>query len=359
MASTTQQQTLPTPEPLVRRWYVMQTKTPARETEHINSIYNKGKADDDPTRFEVFTPRMNMVRTNRENATRQSRSLFANLLFVRARRDDLHHYKLDRPTLRFYNVRMEGGQLRYLYVPDRQMHDFIRIATAAEQQVRYYTLDEGIFRRGDIVRIIGGVQVTDEGETRLLQGVEGMVEKTGRNSIRVRVILDGLGSVQTWDIHPQYVEYLQFADDKDTHSLAYDELERFQPRALTALQHWVGGTTEDTDRASCQIFLRRMRHARTVTALMQHKLRLSLLVCALILGDQTAQTEFRDQCQQALTNLTAPQLRAYTLLVLHLIHPNPDYLHQASDIICTWKDSPKLTPTQQQLITLHSLILNF
>ena len=203
-------------EPRIRRWYVMRTKVPAQEKKYIESVYNKDKDADDVSRFEVFAPKMTTLEARDGASNRRTTSVFNNLLFIQARRDDLHKYKLNRPTLRFYSARIVDNKLCYLYVPDRQMRDFMQIARAAEREVRYYTLEEGIFRKGDVVRIIGGVNVSEEDETRSLDGVEGVVEKSGRNSLTVHVVLDGIGSVQTWEISPQYVEFLQFADDKHT-----------------------------------------------------------------------------------------------------------------------------------------------
>lgn len=344
------------PEPLVRRWYVMQTKNPSEEMELMQAIYNRDKTSGDASRFEVFAPKMNVVRSRKDQVRRGSRSVFSNLLFVQARRDDLHHYKLNRPGLRFYSVRNVGGQLQYLYVPDRQMHDFMQIATAAEREVRYYTMQEGIFRKGDIVRIIGGVKVEEGGESRLLDGVVGTVEKAGRNSVVVHVTLDGIGTIETWEIHPKYIEYIQFADSKDSHSLAYEELEAFQRRGMTALRHLAAGHTDDADQAACQIFLRRMSNAKTVTSLMQHKLNLSLLICAAVTDEDNQKQELLRRCTEALPRVTASQLKAYTLLAVYVITQDKTALLQAEDLVKGWQSGQKATPRQQELIELFNSI---
>ena len=121
---------------------------------------------------------------------------------------------------------------------------------------------------------------------------------------------------------------------------------------MKALLHWVEGHVEDADRAACHIFLRRMQHARTITSLMQHKLNLNLLVCTLVLGEQPLEERFRKLCLAALPTLTAQQLRAYTLLVLHLQQPNKDYFEQATNIVNSWKKDTKMSMTQRNLMEL-------
>ena len=82
---------------------------------------------------------------------------------------------------------------------------------------------------------------------------------------------------------------------------------------------------------------------------MQHKLNLSLLVSALVLGEQAAEERFKTLCLKALPELKAQQLRAYTLLVLHLLQPNQDYFEEANKIVKGWKAFRKLTLAQQTL----------
>jgi hypothetical protein len=334
----------------------MLSRSPEEEARYIETIYNKDKDADDPSRFDVFFPRLNVIYRTKGAANRGNKALVSNMLFICARRNDLHQYKLYRPQLRFYNVRIVDGQQCYLYVPERQMRDFIQIATAAEREIKYFTLHEGVFRHGDRVRIIGGVRPDAPDAKQPLEGIEGVLEKVNKNSVVVHVAVDGVGTIETWTINPKYIEFLEFSSRKSTHSIAYEELEHFNENGQQALLHFLKDELTDSDRASCQIFLQRMQHAKTWTSLMQHKLRVNLLICSYILQDDDALSRYTKICADALPTIKAHQLRAYTSLVLYLITHNPDYKERAKNLIDSWTDTRQLSSKQQYLIELLSVL---
>ena len=342
-------QSLPSFEPLVRRWYVMQTKQPAEEARLILSQYNKGKQSSDDDYFEVFFPKLNVVRSRADKTQRVQVPLLHNLLFIKARREDLHHYKLLRPTLRFYNVRIIDSKMEYLYVPERQMQSFIKIAQTAEKEMRYYTMDEGIFRKGDQVRVI-----SENSEDNSLEGIEGTLVKVDKDSVSLRVAIDGVGTIETWTINPKYVEFLKFADNRSSHSLAYEELERFQLYSHEALVHYLNHQFNDSDYARCQIFLRRMSSASAPTKLLQQKLHLSLLVCCYVLNNKKALESFIQKCSEDFNNMKASLFKSYISVILYIVTKNEDLLKKALKFTADW-DQKKLSSKQQQIMQLINI----
>ena len=90
---------------------------------------------------------------------------------------------------------MDRETRRPLVVPDRQMHSFIAVAGAYDEQIVY--LDPSIvsLREGDRVRIVGGV----------FSGVEGIFIRI-KGDRRVVVSIEGVMAVATAFVHPSLIE---------------------------------------------------------------------------------------------------------------------------------------------------------
>ena len=86
---------------------------------------------------------------------------------------------------------------RPLIVPDSQMHSFIAVSGNYEEQIVYLDPALTSLRKGDRVRIIGGV----------FEGVEGIVIRV-KGDRRVSVCIKGIMAVATAYIHPYMIELI-------------------------------------------------------------------------------------------------------------------------------------------------------
>ena len=94
-----------------------------------------------------------------------------------------------------HNLVLDRETRRPLVVPDRQMHSFIAVAGAYDEQIVYLDPTIVSLREGDRVRIVGGV----------FSGVEGIFIRI-KGDRRVVVSIEGVMAVATAFVHPSLIE---------------------------------------------------------------------------------------------------------------------------------------------------------
>lgn len=147
--------------------------------------------------LEAFVPMRYVLRTAGGRKVRELLPAVNNLLFVRATADAVRAAKASMPWLH-YLVRREAGRGVPIIVPDRQMRDFITLASHTEERLDYFAPDELHLEAGARVRVHGGP----------FDGVEGIfVRVQGARSRRVVVCLDGVMGIAA-AVHPDYIEVL-------------------------------------------------------------------------------------------------------------------------------------------------------
>lgn len=121
-----------------------------------------------------------------------------NLIFVHAAKSDIDIIKSD--TLSAFPIRyiMKYKSSEPLVIPDRQMQDFIAVAGTYDEQLMYLTPTEVSVKKGDRVRIKGGIW----------EGVEGRFVRIKRG-LRVVVAIEGVMAVATASLHPSLVEVIE------------------------------------------------------------------------------------------------------------------------------------------------------
>ena len=82
-----------------------------------------------------------------------------------------------------------------IIVPTEQMENFMRVAGTNDESLIYLTPEPGGFKRGDRVRILGGIFKDAEGVLTRVKGDR-----------RVVVAIQGVVAVATAYIHPSYIE---------------------------------------------------------------------------------------------------------------------------------------------------------
>lgn len=146
--------------------------------------------------FEVFTPLHWVLQEQRGKRIRVQKPYIPDLLFVRARREDLDPIVAKTDTLQYRYIR--GAYCEPMRVAEPDMNRFI-LATKATENPRYYAPEEitpAMF--GRTIRIEGGP----------LDGCEGTLLTTrGSRTKRLLVSLPALLSVAA-EVSPEYIRFL-------------------------------------------------------------------------------------------------------------------------------------------------------
>jgi transcription antitermination factor NusG len=118
-----------------------------------------------------------------------------NLVFIRATRKTIDEIKEENAVSLPLRYIMDRETRRPIVVPESQMRNFIAVAGNYEQQVIYLPAVEYSMRKGERVRITGGV----------FEGVEGVFVRV-KGDRRVVVSIQGVMAVATAFIHPSLIE---------------------------------------------------------------------------------------------------------------------------------------------------------
>ena len=118
-----------------------------------------------------------------------------NLIFIHCTRAEMIDYK-ERTALPVRYI-MNKETRRPEIIPDRQMENFIAVAGNYDEQIVYLDYDTAILKRGERVRITGGI----------FSGVEGEFVRIAGDR-RVVVTIRGIAAIATAFIHPSLIQKL-------------------------------------------------------------------------------------------------------------------------------------------------------
>lgn len=118
-----------------------------------------------------------------------------NLVFVRSSRNCIDQIKNTISLPVRYIMNRETNLP--ITIPERQMHHFIAVAGTNDEQLVYLEPSVVAFRKGQRVRVTGGI----------FEGVEGEFIRI-KNDRRVMVSIQGVMAVATTFIHPSFIELI-------------------------------------------------------------------------------------------------------------------------------------------------------
>lgn len=150
-----------------------------------------------------FIPKHYAIRTYHGKKQRELVPVIPSIVFIHACLAEIRDFRMRFGQLPLQyvmkNSRYSSDKNAYLVVPDKQMNDFIRVASQYESKIVYYRPDEIALDKGCRVRVHGG----------RLDGVEGVLLKVkGKRSRQVVVMLDGIAAVAATEIVPDLIEIL-------------------------------------------------------------------------------------------------------------------------------------------------------
>lgn len=156
----------------------------------------------DKEHIENFIPMHYVEKECQGRKTRQLVPVVHNLLFVhicRKKLDELKHHSILSSKIRYI---MDNMCHVPIVVPDKQMEDFITVAGAPDEQIMYLTPSEIRLKKGERVRINGGIW----------KGVVGKLVRIKRG-LRVVVAIEGIAAVATASLHPSLVDLIESGEN--------------------------------------------------------------------------------------------------------------------------------------------------
>lgn len=148
--------------------------------------------------IESFVPQHYELRVVNGRKVRRLVPVIRNLIFIRTSTSAIRVLKESYSYLQ-YLVSKCDGQSRPIVVPEAQMRHFIAVAGTNDDHLIYLSPEEVDFRKGDRVRIHGG----------MFDGVEGVFLRVkGARDRRVVVSISGVSAVATASVHPDLLERL-------------------------------------------------------------------------------------------------------------------------------------------------------
>ena len=162
-----------------KSWYPMRV-TYSREI--------KVKAELDRLEIENFVPMTyKLVCADNGNPHRELVPAINNLIFVRSTQGRISELKTSNEVLEPLRYMMDHTAEKaheIMTVPDRQMENFMRVASRTDDSVLFLDENTIVGKEGKRVKIMGG----------MFEGVEGVIRRVKRCK-RVVVALDGIASV--------------------------------------------------------------------------------------------------------------------------------------------------------------------
>lgn len=159
------------------------------------------KVDLDSRNIENFLPMKYAEKIKGERKVRVLVPAIHNLIFMRSTAAQMKEY-MATSTLPIRFIRSLDTR-QPIVIPERQMRNFIAVAGNYEEQIMYIDCDTALLKKGQRVRVTGGI----------FEGIEGEFVRVGGDR-RVLVKLAGIAAVATAFIHPSLLQLLD--DPKDT-----------------------------------------------------------------------------------------------------------------------------------------------
>ena len=148
----------------------------------------KVKAELDRLGIECFVPmRYKLIDGDMDNPHRELVPAINNLIFVHSTQERISYLKLSNETLEplRYMIDQTAQQPHTIMtVADRQMENFMRVASRTDDSVMFFNEDSVVVKEGKRVMITGGT----------FEGVTGVIRRVKRCK-RVVVELEGIASV--------------------------------------------------------------------------------------------------------------------------------------------------------------------
>ena len=171
-------------------WYVMRAyKSEKRIEEALEA---------DGT-YEYFIPKLYAIRIIGGKKRKVLVPAIPSLLFVRTSRTAMRPFKEKHAAMQYAMWEKSTGS-EFIIVPDKQMEDFIRVASDPEADTTYHSPDSLNLRKDSKVRIHGG----------RFDGMEGhLLRIKGKRGKRLVIQIEGIANIATAEVEADMVEEIE------------------------------------------------------------------------------------------------------------------------------------------------------
>lgn len=173
------------------QWYAMRA-TYRREIIVRNILEEHG--------IETFIPMRYTLTVRRGRKKRELVPAIHNLIFVHASPETMKEIKSKISYLQYMMDRKNSIEKTPIIIPDKQMEDFIKVASMYDQPLEFIPADRSRLIKGTRVRIHG----------KQFGEVEGVLTRTpGSKAKKIIVAISGVISIVTSAIEPERIEIIE------------------------------------------------------------------------------------------------------------------------------------------------------
>ncbi len=175
-------------------WYVLKT---------IFSRETKVKQLLDEKNIKTFIPMQYKIRQKEGKKIKVLEPAIRDLIFVYAQKTDIEQFKrelsINHGFEAYFLTRKNGLKRTIETVPEKQMHDFIKVANQLQGDALYFRPEELELNKGTKVRVIGGY----------FDGIEGVLLKVkGKRCKRIIIEIPGVAIAVSY-IEPDLIEVIK------------------------------------------------------------------------------------------------------------------------------------------------------
>lgn len=146
-----------------------------------------------------YIPKRYIIKKNRHGDVRLLVPVIPNLIFVYASFHVINEFQRPLSFFSFATLPRSDGGHSTMKVPEAEMENFIKLTSHNEEQLKYYRPEELDLKKGQRIRIVGGI----------FDGAEGVLLKVkGIRERRLVVSLPGVISVAASHIEPDFIQLL-------------------------------------------------------------------------------------------------------------------------------------------------------
>lgn len=246
-----------------------------------------------------YVPMHYCMQTVNQKTVRRLVPAISELVFVYGSQAEITAFKQSCKRTVYWLMRPASNGHERIIIPDKDMDDFIRITQQHEREVTYFRPDELSLRKGDCIRIHGGV----------FDGVEGVLMKVkGKREKQLLVSIPDL-AVAAVSIKPDVVEVVA-QQPEPSHDVLGDSKELIRlstamlaspPDQQSARHEW------DLLHREIQRLYQSLLSRKGYIVATEAQLSLSLLLAERVLDSVTDTTIQR--CRTAATRLRPSKLR--------------------------------------------------
>lgn len=327
---------MPQSENMDIKWHVVNyiAPTPARRDKPeciVEQFNNSGKNGN----LELFAPTFVEMTQRDGKWTRKETPLLFHYVFVRGTEGDVKDL-CSRPN-GFSLIINHTGSTRYATVSDSDMESFKTIARFyGNMTIPCFSTEEIDLEEGDRVEVAVGP----------FAGLTGAyISRKGSRNGNILISVTGALAAVVYDIKAEYVKVLQFARETKR---AYDQIESFIPRLLSALRGWDDGELTTQSITPLVIFNRRMESVTLRNDKLDAKLRILLMTSSHILGDTAGREKAAERFKRLSHTITNPVTAALAILLQAIVSRDRQQLLDGYNL---------LTGTERLKSAFHTTLL--